>query len=357
MILNELKIELTNRCLLNCIHCSTMGYANYKTFLPNLVIDNLIDQAHNLSCTKICFSGGEPLLHSGLDYFLKKLYLKGIEAIVYTTGIINLNPPSPISFNKLKAFKMSGLSNLIFSLYASNSFIHDSITQVNGSFETTIKAIKNSLEADINTEVHFVALKDTIDEIHSLSEFVQSLGIRKISILRFVPQGRGKLNSRDLTPTSLDFLKLGSAIVNLRKNLSRLTLRLGSPFNFLLLDSPKPCTAGLDRMLIDPYGFAYPCDALKQVKLTKQHNNGLKMSLLDIFRSDPLFQLARKKVIPDSCRSCSDLERCLGGCFAQRFLTNTNSYLEADPSCLRMLGKTDSRIAGEDVLSSSTNKF
>lgn len=350
VILDELKIELTNRCLLNCVHCSTSALPDRKTFLPNSLVETLIDQAVKFGCPKICFSGGEPLLHSRLDSFLKKLDLNGIQGKVYSTGITQLNPPTPISFKKLKALKFCGLSNLVFSLYSSESRIHDSITQISGSFKATIAAIKNSLQAGIKTEIHFVALKELIDELHPLSEFVRSLGIEKISILRFVPHGRGKLKAQELMPVPLDFIKLRRSIITLRKEIPSITLRLGSPFNFLLIDPPKPCTAGVDRMIIDPNGFAYPCDALKQVKLAEQYHNALMMPLLDIFKFDPLFQIARQKDMPVSCDSCSDVLRCLGGCLAQRLFA-ANSSSGPDPACLRKFNKQSPGFS-VDIISS-----
>ncbi len=321
MVLREIKIEITNQCLLNCAHCSTAATSCLNSFLPRSAIENLIDQACNLGCREIFFSGGEPLLHPDIDFFIEILALKGIQNKLYTTGIIKLAPLAPISLEKLKVLKANGLSQLAFSLYSARPDVHDSVTHIPDSFFATVTAIKNAIELDIITEIHFVAMRKLIEELPPLTRFIDKLGITKISVLRFVPHGRGQESAPELTPTTSDFRELRKIIIALRQEKPNITFRLGSPFNFLLLGSPTPCTTGFDRMIIDADGFAYPCDALKQVKLANQHNNVLRYSLLRVLENAPLFQMVRHTIIPEPCTPCLKVKECFGGCLAQRLLT------------------------------------
>lgn len=351
MNLRELKIEITNQCLLNCVHCSTGVTFGLNSFLSRSVIENLIDQACNLGCHEIFFSGGEPLLHPDLDFFLEILALKGIQNKLYTTGIIKLDPTAPISLKKLKVLKVHGLSQLAFSLYSARPDVHDSITNVPDSFFATVTAIRNAIKLDIITEIHFVAMRKIIEELPSLTRFVDKLGITKISVLRFVPHGRGKESASELTPTTSDFRELRKIIIALRQEKPNITFRLGSPFNFLLLGSPTPCTTGFDRMIIDTDGFAYPCDALKQVKLANQRNNDLKDTLLRVIENATLFKMVRHSTIPESCIPCPKVKECFGGCLAQRLLTVGDLSLQADPGCLRQQASKHSSNVIENVVS------
>ena len=351
MNLRELKIEITNQCLLNCAHCSTGATSGLNSFLPRSAIENFIDQACNLGCHEIFFAGGEPLLHPDIDFFIEILASKGIQNKLYTTGIIKLAPPAPISLEKLKVLKTHGLSQLAFSLYSARPDVHDSVTRVPDSFSATVTAIRNAIKLGIVTEIHFVAMKKLIDELPPLTRFVDKLGVRKISILRFVPHGRGKESAPELTPTTSDFRKLRKIIIALRQEKPNITFRLGSPFNFLLLGSPTPCTTGLDRMIIDADGFAYPCDALKQVKLANQHNNVLRDPILRVFEKAPLFQMVRHTTIPESCIPCPKVKECFGGCLAQRLLTVGDPSLQADPGCLRQQSSKPSSHVKENVVS------
>lgn len=345
MNLRELKIEITNKCLLNCVHCSTGATCGLNSFLSRSVIEKLVDQAFNLGCREIFFSGGEPLLHPDLDFFLQVLASKGIHNKLYTTGITNLAPPTPISLEKLKSLKRHGLSQLAFSLYSAKPAIHDSITSIPGCFKATAEAIRNAIKLNIITEIHFVAMRQLIEELPALTSFVDKLGVKKISVLRFVPQGRGKDSAPELTPTNSDFIKLRKIIIALRHEKPNITIRLGSPFNFLLLGAPTACTTGFDRMIVDADGFAYPCDALKQVKLTNKNNNVLSYPLLRVIEDAPLFQMVRNATIPESCLSCPKVKECFGGCLAQRLLAFQDPSLQADPGCLRQkAGKPSSHV-------------
>jgi radical SAM protein with 4Fe4S-binding SPASM domain len=334
MHLRELKIEITNRCLLNCLHCSTCAHANLNSFLPLSTMEDLIFQAQELGCHRICFSGGEPLLHPDLLSLFERVSSGGGISRLYTTGIVDVAPPSEITSRKLTELKASGLSHLVFSLYSARPSVHDSITLVPGSFAATVRAMKKAIQLDITTEIHFVAVSKIIKELPLLADFAERMGVRKISILRFVPQGRGEQSASELVPGPDDLKNLRNIIRNLREQKFNLTFRLGSPFNFLLLNSPTPCTTGSDRMLIDADGFAYPCDALKQVKAADKNNNVLEHSLSQILENAPLFQLVRNAAIPQACQSCSDYKYCLGGCLAQRLLVGQDLSLQLDPACL-----------------------
>ena len=334
MHLRELKIEITNRCLLNCVHCSTCAQANLNSFLPSSTVEDLIAQAKELGCQRIYFSGGEPLLHPALLSLFETVSLGGGISRLYTTGIVDLEPPAAITSRRLTELKAAGLSHLVFSLHSARASVHDSITLVPGSFVATVRALKRAMQLNITTEIHFVAMRQLIEELPHLADLAKRMGVKKISILRFVPQGRGEQAASELIPGPADLKNLRDIILALRNQKMNLTFRLGSPFNFLLLNSPTPCTTGSDRMFIDADGFAYPCDALKQVKTANKNNNVLEDPLSQILENAPLFQLVRNAAIPPTCHSCSDYGDCLGGCLAQRLLAGQDLSLQLDPACM-----------------------
>lgn len=61
MNLQELKIELTETCLLNCVHCSTDAKKN-GAHIPFAAATNAIKQAASMGCSSVQLSGGEPFL-------------------------------------------------------------------------------------------------------------------------------------------------------------------------------------------------------------------------------------------------------------------------------------------------------
>jgi len=335
-MLEEIKLEVTSKCLLNCVHCSTNGCKEAASYLPVHLIESVVQQASRLGCRNIHLSGGEPFLFPDLAHILNVICSCGFHYKVYTSGIIQESPIMPVSIDDLMKLKPLGLSHLVFSLFSHQPIRHDQITGVVGSFEATTTAIRNALYTGLETEVHFVAMKSNIDDLLPLIEFLEKLGVKQISILRFVPQGRGHTNSDQLLPNALDYFRLGSMIKSTLAKKTGINLRIGSPFNFLLLKKPTHCNSGRTRMIIDSEGFAYPCDALKQVRIDDMmvDNNINRNCLSEIIQESQIFRLIRESQPSDDCKGCEHYKRCLGGCLAQRYLVDINLQ---DPACLLRL--------------------
>lgn len=76
MYINELVIEITRRCNIQCMHC-LRGPAQ-KVDIDNKTIDKLLEGITSISC--VTFTGGEPSLAvSKIKYFTKRVKELGIE--------------------------------------------------------------------------------------------------------------------------------------------------------------------------------------------------------------------------------------------------------------------------------------
>jgi radical SAM protein with 4Fe4S-binding SPASM domain len=333
MSLNEIKIEITDKCLLKCKHCSTDAKTHNKSFHSIKIIEKIANQAIDLKCKNIFVSGGEPFLHPCIDEIIKLLTSLDVNTRIYTSGIISSKPTLGIPKEILQNLKYCGLNHLVFSLYSSNPSVHDKITNLTNSHSETTKTIRNSIGLGIKTEIHFVALRELINELPALVEYLMELGISKLSILRFVPQGRGQMGKSNLEPSRTDYIRLRNIINEVRSKNSDMNIRLGSPFNFLCVRPLVPCTTGKDRMIIDPAGFAYPCDALKRIKIDDIASSIYSHSISEIVENNSLFKLVNQTRIPEQCKNCDKLNDCMGGCLAQRMLNGTD-FLKPDPHCI-----------------------
>jgi sulfatase maturation enzyme AslB (radical SAM superfamily) len=88
MHVNELIIEITRRCNIQCMHC-LRGPAQNKD-IDNKTIDKILEGIRSISC--VTFTGGEPSLAvSKIKYFTKRVKELGIEVssfYVITNGKI-----------------------------------------------------------------------------------------------------------------------------------------------------------------------------------------------------------------------------------------------------------------------------
>lgn len=126
-------------------------------------------------------------------------------------------------------------------------------------------------------------MRPNFRELPEVVALAQRLGVRRVSILRFVPQGRGarSMGWLDLSPS--DNKELAHLIAACRANASEVTIRTGSPFNELLPGNNVPCRVGVDKLIIQPNGDVVPCEALKRYPLSQWGTNVHKMSMAAIW--------------------------------------------------------------------------
>lgn len=331
-ILKELKIELTYQCSLACIHCSSSATPENNNKIERDKCLEIIQEASSLGVEEIIFSGGEPFL---CDYFYEAISLSkklGMTVGVYTTG--NVNDYEKILFE----CKKIGLNKVVFSLFGSDSKSHELITRFSDSFNNTIRAIKYSLNIGILTEIHFVAMSINYLQLHDIASLVKKLGVKKMSILRFVPQGRGFYIS-DYVLDRYQHIELKKSIEKLKNN--GIEIRTGSPYNFLLLNNMPECKAALDRLIITPDLKIHPCDAFKQIKAieivgTDDFSSLENYSLEDCWKHSPYLNKIRdinNKEMGEPCCLCDSLSKCNSGCMAQKYLEYKELTNKPDPSC------------------------
>lgn len=331
--LKELKIEVTYKCALACIHCSSDATpSNTLDMNPDKCME-IIKHAAKLGVIKLAFSGGEPLLWPSLEYAIELASSFGIEVTVYTTG----NAPNIEEI--LLKLRDKGLKRAIFSVFGPNSQTHERITRISGSFQQTINAIKIAQKLLLETEIHFVALVRNYYLLKGVAELGNDLGVHRVSVLRFVPQGRGSLLQNDTLNINQN-IELKRSIEELRR--LGYNIRTGTPFNVLLLNDNPKCPSGKDRLIIAPDLRLYPCDAFKQIRAEDvvdciNYSSLENSTLLECWIKSPYLETIRSFLgsgFQEPCLSCVNVNKCLSGCLAQKVLAYGGLINKPDPACL-----------------------
>lgn len=332
--LNEIKIELTYQCPLACIHCSSDATPETQLAINPKIAYSLVDQAGALGVEEIAFSGGEPLQYEGIGGLIEKAKQFNMKTLLYTCGNVK-------NCNKhLSTIFELGLDKIIFSLYSSEEDEHECVTRIRGSYKKTISAIRSAVRLGLNTELHFVALSRNYKRLTDIVELAKNLRIKRTSILRFVPQGRG-YHLLDDVLNRQQYMNLKLTIESLRQ--AGHDIRTGSPFNFLLLSDMSACNSAINRLIIAPDLRIYPCDAFKQIKAEELVGTS-DASIVDgnnlqsCWNTSPFLNSVRKYLTSPfvaPCASCTYLENCLSGCLAQKVLRNGNFNKCADPACMK----------------------
>jgi radical SAM protein with 4Fe4S-binding SPASM domain len=343
MDLLELCLEITNRCVMRCLHCSTASPSCEGTVdeLSLGQIQELISDFHFLGGEILEISGGEPTLHPHLIDIVTFAKRKGIDARLYTCGVSLKGRCRPLSVGLLKRLRGAGLDKIVFNVQGAKSEIHDLITATPGSFNALCKSIKRAKELGFWAGVHFVPMRPNAHTFEDVLRFSCESGIDEVAILRFVPQGRGEVNKAKLRLSSENLWEFLKNVSRLKlKFEDKLKIRTGCPLDFLsFLDKAvKPCTckAGKSTCSITPKREVIPCPAFKHFPGFVAGNINEK-NLKELWVKSEVFK-EFQKIDYQSIAVCSECERndiCKGRCPAQRVRHHGNISIGPDPDCPR----------------------
>lgn len=331
--LTEVKLEVTHRCCLQCIHCSSEAGPDEcrEMLLPDAI--RIVNEAGAMEVGKLAISGGEAVIWPGIFSLLDAVACTDMKPTLYSSGV------GQQTFEVIEAMQRIPQARMIFSLYSHLPKIHDRITELDGSHRMTVAAIESSVSTGIRTELHFTAMRCNYQDLLGVCSLAKTLGVRKVSVLRLVPQGRSRSAAEDLLLCRVDNLKLQELLSDAR---TIIKTRVGSPYGFLHVSDSPQCSAGVDRLIILPGLTISPCDAFKQVKPqqvvgTDAYSRLDKYSLEDCWKRSPYLQTVRQHLQEPylgPCRSCSALPLCFSGCTAQRYLARGELVRGPDPMCL-----------------------
>jgi radical SAM protein with 4Fe4S-binding SPASM domain len=334
--LKEVKLEVTYRCNLTCIHCSSEALPSCSREMPFDRAMDLLNQVLSLGVQKIVFSGGEPLLWVGLHDAVRRCSSDGVAPTIYTSGNVE-NPVGAVT-----SLKDSGCGALVFSLFASEQDGHERITRRRGSFETTLAAIDAARQTGLPVELHFVPMSVNYAELPDVLDLATRRGLERVSVLRFVPQGRGAIQP-SMALTRAQNLELRRMIIEGR---ARIDVRAGSPYNFLLVNESPACYAATDRLTISPDFRIYPCDAFKQIEAhelvgSDEFSRLDRWSLEKCWLKSPYLAAVRDYLATPfgpPCDTCELLAKCLSGCLAHKVIAHGGLQKVPDPMCLKKKG-------------------
>ena len=331
--LREFKVEVTYKCNLNCIHCSSDARPSNLTEMSREDCLYILNEAAQIGAKDIAFSGGEPLIWTYINEAVSAAASTGLQVTIYTSG-------NCVTFKeKAERILSLGAFRFIFSMFGGSASSHERITRVVASFEQTLKAMSDARRIGLVTEVHFVPMSYNYRELRNIATLSKELGASVVSVLRLVPQGRAALLKGRIL-TRVQNMDLRRLIRDLRN--SGYNIRTGSPYNFLMLTTNPKCCASIDRLIIGPDLRLYPCDAFKQVKAedlvgTLDYSIMRGFNLRDCWDKSPYLEAVREYLTTPfgkPCASCGFLEKCLSGCLAQKVVAYGNLDKRPDPGCL-----------------------
>lgn len=307
------QFELTNECDNACRHCYNSWrpdahITRHSLSMPDPQLYAIANEIINHELIHVVLTGGEPLLRG---YQVVELAQRFTDA-----GLdLSLNSDlKQLTDDLASALYGAGIKSTLTSIIHHKPQIHDSVTQVNGSLEATLRGIQTARQAGINVSANMVVYHETVNDIYDVGKFlIENYNIKGFCATRVnaskpaIIQGVNRLDRSDI------------AIV--LDSLIRLQQEFGLEVNTL---NPIPHCFGNDWLKYDAI-FRKACGAGKifvgiaangDVKAC-HHSDIVEGNLLQ----EPLTMIWQRMdqwrtdaILPNQCQDCPETPQCRGGC-------------------------------------------
>jgi radical SAM protein with 4Fe4S-binding SPASM domain len=291
--LDFLWIELTGICNLRCLHCyARAGEAPLADEIGTDRWLEILEEAADLGCRNVQFTGGEPGIHPDLLGLIRRARRAGFEFIeVFTNGTL-------LSEAILDGLAEAGV-HVAMSVYSHDPDIHDAITGVPGSHASTLRTMRSLLRRGVPVRVAVIVLRLNEDGLEETVRSIRALGVESVKVDTVRPTGRGR-------DPSLQPVRWASQMTS---------PRFGPP-------GGRTCWSG--KLAVDSRGSVYPCifdreDALGDLS---------RQSLGEVISSSAVHRLwslhlGEVEICRDcefrfACRDCRAIARTSRGSIASR---------------------------------------
>jgi len=205
---NRIKhwVRLTRACNNHCIFCLDKEAQNGSSIpIEDIKEDLALGRENNAD--KVVLSGGEPTIHP--DFFE---IVRLAENIGYRDTQVISNGRMFMYNDFLAAAVKAGMSEVTFSMHGHNEKLHDSQTQVKGSFNQALSGLRNALSIDgLIVNIDIVINKTNVRHLHKIIKFFIQMGVREFDLLHVIPFGRAWDNKDSV------FYNIDESLIYLRK--------------------------------------------------------------------------------------------------------------------------------------------
>lgn len=310
--LNDLHIRITSSCNFNCQHCYAADWFNEKYELSIEDIKSLVDQAIELGCRKVTFSGGEPLFAQDITEAMGYCLDKNLKVAIETNGVLVDKIIDGLGEDRIR--------KVFFAISYDGNKMRDE-RFANLVKENIIKVANLGCEIKIQTAI----TKINIDEINDIFQFSKANGIKNRCFLAHSPSGNGKNIPSFEVEEWLTILK------EVNENYPNVKIELPDIFPGR---KKRKCGWGVHRCEVMPNGDVTSC-----APITYNHREfiagNIKKEMLKNIWANKHFTEIRKLKQSDfelPCSKCVYWKTCLGSCRSLAF-SNGKKLLAPHPFC------------------------
>ncbi len=322
-----LLAELTHRCPLQCPYCSNplaLEAANRE--LDTATWLRVIEQAAELGCLQIHFSGGEPTVRKDLEQLVAKAAEVGLYSNLITAGVL-VDPA------RLEALAAGGLDHVQLSFQDSEAASAERLGGHPGAQAKKRRFAAAVRDAGLPLTLNLVVHRQNLDHLPALLDLAVELEAERAEIAHVQYYGWAFRNRAALMPTRAQLEQATATVEAARDRLKgRLVIDYVVPDYYAR--RPKACMGGWGRRFLNvsPAGKVLPCHAAESIEGLR-FDSVTERPLAEIWRDSEAFRRFRgTDWMPEPCRSCERRELDWGGCRCQAFAL-TGDAAATDPAC------------------------
>ncbi len=250
--LSDVQFELTFRCNEHCRHCYCPRENEIAKELTTAEVKGVLDELKEMQVMCVTFTGGDLFMRTDAFEIMEYAYRLGFVINIFTNGTLLKDA----DFFRLKALYPRSVH---FSIYNYIPEKHDAFTQLPGSFERTVSAIKKCRMLGIPTNIKVSLVEENYDDIEGICELAEDLGTTIQISMQITPKNDGGME-----PTAL---RINNAVryAEVMRKVDRhiLLVCAGETLNDSdKLENGPVCGTGVYSLNINPYGDVFACNAL-----------------------------------------------------------------------------------------------
>ena len=323
--LSTLYVYMTEGCNLACKHCWLAPKfdpdgTRHPVLDPELFA-SVIEEALPLGLRSVKLTGGEPLLHPQIHRILDTIENAGIRMWMESNGLLC----DPSMAARLARFPDPFVS---VSLDGATAAVHDGIRAIPGSFERSLRGIRNLVDAGVRVQVIFSLMRDNAHQYEAIIGLAESLGVGSIKYNLIQPTERGiALHRTDRALGIEEYVAIGRRVEEELAPASPVALFYDHPLAFRPLHrladpDDHGGTCGIRQLLgLLPDGTWALCGIGTSVEGMAFGRAG-RDPLARVWRETAALRAIRRELpaaFEGVCGRCLMKAQCLGACIAQNY--------------------------------------